>query len=269
MKRNLNSLYDLLRADGSIVINKNLIFAIGNNESIIYCELLSKYSYFNIREELTEDGFFFNTVDDLYLSTGLNEKPQRSSIKKLKEIELIDYKVMGMPPKRYFKITDDADTILELLEKGKKCREELEQKLLLATRKSKLRLLGGNKTSAKEEMIVPIRSVNNTKLNNTKLNNTKERYIELSFEDYSYIQIFKEAFTNRFDKLHKSVTVNNLMLVKQWCKDLANEEIGYDVFKEIVEEYLDELETDTKGNILYFMSISMRMLGVEPPTIAI
>ena len=96
-------------------------------------------------------------------------------------------------------------------------------------------------------------------------NKTEKRYIILADEDYSYIQIFKEAFTNRFDKLHKSVTANNLILVKQWCKDLANSGVEYDIFKEIVEEYLDELDTDTKGNILYFMSISMRMLGVNSP----
>ena len=269
MGRKLNSMYDLLRADGSIVINKNLMFSLGVHESIIYCELISKFTYFDTRDELTEDGFFFNTVNDLYLSTGLGEKPQKSAIKKLKDFKLIEYKVKGMPPKRHFKIANDTSIVLDLIEKGREQRDILKEKLREDARISKLRLLGGNKTSNVTEMIPLDGSVNNTKTNYTNVNNTKERYIELSFEDYSYIQIFKEAFANRFDKLHKSVTVNNLMLVKQWCKDLANEEIGYDIFKEIVEEYLYELDTDTKGNILYFMSISMRMLGVEPPTIAI
>ena len=76
-----NSLIELLRSDGSIVINKTLAKNIGLNEAIIYSELLSRYCYFSNRNELTADGYFFNTVKDLEDGTTLNEYSQRKAIR--------------------------------------------------------------------------------------------------------------------------------------------------------------------------------------------
>ena len=55
---------ELLRADGSITVNKNLIQAIGLNEAVLYCELLSRYFYFESRLLLDEEGCFYNTQYD-------------------------------------------------------------------------------------------------------------------------------------------------------------------------------------------------------------
>lgn len=86
----MNPIYDLLRSDGSIVVNKNLIFAIGLNESIIYAELVSRFNYFSDRGNLASDGYFYNTISDLQSGTGLGEKPQRAAIKNLEKLGLID-----------------------------------------------------------------------------------------------------------------------------------------------------------------------------------
>ena len=113
------SLYELLRADGSIIINKNLARAIGINEAIIYSELLSRYFYFEGRNNLGLDGYFYNTVDDLEIGTTLTRWTQEPAIKKLVKLGLIKTKVSGVPPKRHFKIVDDADILLDLLNKGR------------------------------------------------------------------------------------------------------------------------------------------------------
>ena len=268
-----DTFYRLLRANGSLTTNKNLIFGIGLNEAILFSELISRYYYFEDKKHLQEDKSFFNTVDDLYLGTGIGERAQRTAINNLKKLNLLAVKNKGVPPKRYFKINFDSDLIETYLIKGENImadkREVLREKHERSIANSTIPSFAVLKNCNIKELNNAEGRSNNTKLNHTKPNNTKERYIILADEDYSYIQIFKEAFTNRFNKLHKSVTVDNLILLKQWCKDLASIGVEYDIFKEIVEEYLDELNTDTKGNILYFMSISMRMLGVEPPTIAI
>lgn len=115
----LHPLFDLLRSDAFITVNKLLSLAIGVNESMLYAELLSRHAYFEDRELLNHDGYFFNTVIDLYLGTGLTERQQRPAIAKLKSLGLIDMKVFGLPAKRFFKVLDDVDKVQELLEYGR------------------------------------------------------------------------------------------------------------------------------------------------------
>jgi hypothetical protein len=117
-----NSLIELLRSDGSIVINKALAKNIGLNETIIYSELLSRYCYFSNRNELTADGYFFNTVKDLEDGTTLNDYSQRKAIKKLEELGLIKCDKRDIPAKRYFKIVDDIQTISKYLKNEESLR---------------------------------------------------------------------------------------------------------------------------------------------------
>lgn len=124
----INPVFELLRCDGSITINKALCFAIGINEAIIYSELLSRYNYFRNENKLTEDGYFYNTVDDLCLGTGLGEKAQRNAINNLVKLGLIETALKGVPARRHFKINENTDIILALVEEGKKQIDELEKK---------------------------------------------------------------------------------------------------------------------------------------------
>ena len=112
------SIYNLLRADGSIVTNKNLVFGIGHNEAEIFSELISRYSYFETREELGPDKSFFNTVNDLYLGTGIGERAQRTAIKNLVSLGLIKTYNKGTPPIRYFIINFDIELLDKYLKKG-------------------------------------------------------------------------------------------------------------------------------------------------------
>lgn len=103
MEKELYLLFELLRNDGSIVINKKLAKGIGLHQAIMYSELISKYLYFSKRGKLKE-GYFFNTVENMEQDTCLSDYQQREAVCKLKDLGLIDYKVKGIPPKRYFKI---------------------------------------------------------------------------------------------------------------------------------------------------------------------
>jgi len=117
MENNSNSLiilFELLRADGSIVVNKKLARGIGINPAILYSELIAKYLYFQKRGELDSEGFFFNTIENLKKDTCLSKFQQKESIDKLRKLKLIDYKVKGIPAKRYFKILTDDKTLKTL-----------------------------------------------------------------------------------------------------------------------------------------------------------
>lgn len=153
MENNIFILLEFLRADGSIVINKKMARAIGINATIIYSELISKFLYFSDKEELTREGYFFNTVEDLRKDTCLSRDPQLEGIKKLIKLKLIDKKIKGMPSKRYFKISTDKrafDTLKALL------------------------LKGASRCPKNGQLIVRKTDTNNTNLNNTKSKQEQE-----------------------------------------------------------------------------------------------
>lgn len=150
---------DLLRADGSVVVNKSLARNIGLDCAVLYSELASKYKYFKGKDQLTEDGFFFNTVDNLQFDTCLSDFQQRTCIKKLKKLGLVDNRVQGLPAKRYFKIIPD----MEILQKYLQTQER--QQFL---NKSNTRSL-----KTKEQLLEKTQG-NNTNLNNPKINNNKK-----------------------------------------------------------------------------------------------
>jgi hypothetical protein len=124
------NLFDVLRSDGSIVVNKKLARKIGLQEAIVYSELLSRYFYFADRNML-KDGMFFNTVQDLQEATTLSGKQQKKAIDKLTDLNLIAVKVRGIPATRYFILNLDQKCLIDILESieptmfdknGKKCR---------------------------------------------------------------------------------------------------------------------------------------------------
>lgn len=106
---------DLLRNDGFVIYNRNLAKNIGVNEAILYSELLSRWNYFRERGQLTEDGFFFNTVKDLEEGTALSDYQQRRALNSLKDKGLIEMEVRGIPAKRYFRIVEDSELITSYL----------------------------------------------------------------------------------------------------------------------------------------------------------
>lgn len=99
---------NFIRADGSIVVNKNLARNIGIDCAIMYSEIVSKYLYFHERGQLTEDGYFFNTVDNLEFDTCLSSYQQREAIKKLQKYGLIKVDRRGLPAKRYLNNLDEV-----------------------------------------------------------------------------------------------------------------------------------------------------------------
>lgn len=263
MIKSLSPIYDLIRADGSIVINKNLIFALGMNESIIYTELLSKFNYFFIRETIMDDGFFFNTVDNLQLDTGLGEKSQRSAIVKLKNLNLIDYKLHGVPPKRYFKIIDDTELLFSIIEEGRLKRQALEKKQLESVAKSKLRLLGGFKNSVEEEIKTPLVRVNNTKPNNTKPNDTKKVYINFPVDEHIFYRIYDVRFRRKFGKGHTQITTDTLSELRIWISRLIENGITNEIWTEGVQEHFENLPEGNNGSISVFMTDSFRYFEIQ------
>lgn len=240
---------ELLRADGSITVNKNLIQAIGLNEAVLYCELLSRYFYFESKVLLDEEGCFYNTQYDLQAGTGLGEKAQRTAINNLKSLGLIDVKRKGMPAKRYFKINLDENRISFLLKQGK---EKLER-LANSTDTS----IGGNLKRPWKEQVVAEGSGNNT-YNNTK--SIIQNYINVVAPNGDNIEFYNSIFNYYFDTYKKYMNKEHPLLSKKYVKqivdniDIFSDEYGlYHVedWEQIINMYFNS-NLDCDRNMIHF-----------------
>lgn len=116
----LNGILDFLRSDGSIVINKRLAHKIGLDETIIYTELASQYIFWASRNGLHNDSgkqdengtWFFCTVEKLEAHTTIKKGRQQRAIDSLSKMGLVETKKMGLPAKRFFRLTDAIKAVL-------------------------------------------------------------------------------------------------------------------------------------------------------------
>ncbi|MBK5482975.1 hypothetical protein JFV29_14080 [Peribacillus sp. TH16] len=245
---------DMLRSDGSIVVNKNLVHAIGLNAAILYSELISKRAYFENREQLTEDGFFFNTVDNIRLDTGLGEKPQSAAIKQLEKLGLIKTDKRGLPARRYFKIVDDDSLVMNILSEGKQKKSELEQELELKNQKKKeIHTSYINSSAQMEELVQPNGRINNTNLNNIKNNNNINIYIISDENDVFSYYSFK--YKGKFGKEHPTMNKDKIdELTSMYHEFTIDLDIDENMWHDLVDYHFENLSPKNNGNILSFLA---------------
>lgn len=118
MPYSLSAIIQLLNPDNTISAHRMLAHAIGMNETIIYSALISKQTYYSQNGKLLEGGWFFSTVCDLQESTTFGEKAQKTAVKHLMEHGLIECEYKGLPTRRHFRIIDDTEILMKLIDKG-------------------------------------------------------------------------------------------------------------------------------------------------------
>ena len=96
-------LVELLAADGYIIFNKSLARMVGREGALLIGELVSKFRYYRNNNMLTEDEFFYATIEDIEDNTTLNAYEQRKVIKQLVSMNLltVERRKDGL---RFFKI---------------------------------------------------------------------------------------------------------------------------------------------------------------------
>lgn len=105
---------ELLANDNYITVNKMIAKKIGLTEAVLLGELASEFKYWKNRNELTEDGFFYSTVDNVSENTTLSDRQQRAAVKNLKEVGVLEVKLKGLPAKRYFKFNEEQ--LMQIME---------------------------------------------------------------------------------------------------------------------------------------------------------
>ena len=149
--------------------NKTLAKKIGLHESIFLGEIISEYDYWNRMHSLTDDGYFYSTVENVMESTTLSDYQQRSIIKHLVELKILNVKVAGMPAKRYFRINEeqfyailleddkDSDNNPESTSSKETCYKDLTE-LTTSSKESKEQDLNSVKTNNNN---IPLTNKNN------------------------------------------------------------------------------------------------------------
>lgn len=128
-KYNLSPIIQLLNPDNTISAHRMLAHAIGMTETIIYSALISKQTYYLQNNMLREGGWFFSTIADLQESTTFGAKAQKTAIGNLIKHELIECECKGMPAKRYFRITNDMEILMRLIDEGTEICKKISAKV--------------------------------------------------------------------------------------------------------------------------------------------
>lgn len=230
------SILDLLRSDGSIVVNKKLAHTIGLHEALIYSELVSLYQYWSSRDQLTEGEWFFCTIDNLEENTTLKRDAQSRAIGKLeKNWGLIETKRMGLPAKRYFRITEEILRMFSDKKSGKPTtarskgsKDNEKEKVESKPRGCQVSGLPTTGIRENRQLEYGKTDTNNTRTNNTRINNT-------DLKNKESINLSKIEEKKHF------VTPENLTPVQK-SKNLTSEKPNEPSFA----EQLNDLEVPTK-----------------------
>lgn len=140
------------------IVNKEIAKNIGIEPAVLLADLIDKHSYFETRNELDDDGYFYNTSENIESSTSLNYHAQKRCLKTLNDVGYVETKLKGIPAKLHFKV--------------------VENKILIF-------LNTGIQTNVKQEKEI-------VETNNNKSNNNKNDNKEISLFQESEPTLFEE-----------------------------------------------------------------------------
>jgi len=86
------------------IINKQLAKEVGLDAALLLSDLITKFEYFNENNQVDDNGWFFNTSENIEQDTTLSYFKQKAAIKVLIEYEFLETKLVGIPAKLHFKI---------------------------------------------------------------------------------------------------------------------------------------------------------------------
>jgi len=182
----------LLSSSAFLIVNKQLAKQVGLKGAVLLADLISKEEYF-IANGMT-DGWFFNTAKNIEEDTCLTSHQQRKAIKSLKELGIIETKVVGIPAKQHFKIIEN-------------------------------KLLSYFNTSCEESaklVVKKTQTINKNNNNNNNNNNISNRRDKFVFEvlTFDYDESILNGFIDYWTEPNKSNTKMKYELNKTWSTKL-------------------------------------------------
>ena len=190
----------LLSSTAFLVVNKKLAKEIGLLEVVLLADLISKEGYF-AENQLLIDGWFFNTAKNIQADTTLTAHQQRKCIKNLKELGIIETKLVGIPAKQHFKIIENK--LLNYFKTSYSKSEQQDVKKTQTINKNK-EITINNNISIKEKFISEVNSFDYSK------------ELKEEFTDY-----WCEGTKNKM-RWQKQPTFDISLRLKRWGKNAKN-----------------------------------------------
>lgn len=120
------------QGSGYICVNKALMHNLGNDAAIVYAELVRNYLYYKKQDTMTDDGYFFCTVESLQENCNVSKAQQNKIFKTLAEKGLVKLDYRGLPKRRYVSLIADenaVNAVFSLPEKQDKKKDKMPEEV--------------------------------------------------------------------------------------------------------------------------------------------
>ncbi len=114
-----------LNHNNTVSFNRPIAHALGLGAAVVYSALIAKQVYYEQRDMLDGEGFFYSTIADLEESTSLSKRQQSGAIKALIDAGLVECQKRGMPARRCFRVRDDVALVDKILAQGEDIMTDL------------------------------------------------------------------------------------------------------------------------------------------------
>lgn len=223
-----NIIKNTLSINSFWMVNKALAKYFGDNDCALFlADLISKYQYFESTDQL-DDGFFFNTQDNIYDDTNIPHKRQLQYVKKLEALKILITKKAGLPAKTYYKI--DFEVIEEILAKQESpkrldCSSQNDQAEVakIAKLDTSKPLVNNNKYNKNKEIIINEDGYTDEQNKSTH----HPRYSKISDLDSNDL---KHELLERFDKRDQLQVISDLEDMKLWLESNGKRKKDYKAF---------------------------------------
>lgn len=101
---------------------------LGLEPAVLLADIIKHAWYFSENNLITEYGFFYKTAEQIEADTTIKCSRQRKAFKTLKDNDLIEIKLHGMPGRRYYKLVPENITTLLFSSAAEKKEKDLKAK---------------------------------------------------------------------------------------------------------------------------------------------
>ena len=101
-----DAILDLLNGKNYTMLNHKLMLSLEGDlsQAFMLSHLIGMYGYFRDSKMIDENGWFFQTVNDIESNCGISGSIQRRALTLLEQKGIIGTRLIGSPPKRHFKL---------------------------------------------------------------------------------------------------------------------------------------------------------------------
>lgn len=219
------------------VYNKTLARVFGLNASVFLGELISEYDYWKTRGGLTEDNYFYSTVENIQNATTLTAYKQRQIVEHLVNSGIICIKVAGLPAKRYFHIEEEM--FMKVLQSPDDFIVYEDKEVSKQEAKDEVVKSEENKTAVSESIDIPfMKKVTNKEVEDTTPIKPRRKSNKTQCEDKTHEVILNKDLADYTNEYLVSIGLWKSINVEQWEMRLLNlkkysktPEIGKEIVK--------------------------------------